>query len=173
MALVSQVGLSSCQWNPKLQVSCEADKLSKGPGTLRSWPMLLSVEVTSSKWQKSGYLTLDTKRKHTMTQGDTEWQGDSHIYTCSVCGWICDIFFFLFIKSLSKCHAKQSTTHADTYTPAGRKLMRLAQAAPVPPSGLVTFLIASTIDLTKTAGGRKEFFVLWFEEIWSSKRKPL
>lgn len=67
------------------------------------------------------------------------------------------IFFFLFITSLSKYHAKQSTTHVDTYTPAGRKLMRLDQAAPVPASGLVTFLLASTMDLTKTAGGRKEF----------------
>lgn len=73
------------------------------------------------------------------------------------------IFFFLFIKSLSKCHAKQNRTHVDTYTPDGRKLVRLDQAALVPPSGLVTFLIASAMDLTKTAGGRKEFFVLQFE----------
>lgn len=87
-----------------------------------------------------------------MTQSDRMTPTFTHV----VCVVEYVIFFFLFIKSLSKYHAKQSTTHVDTYTADGRKLMRLDQVAPVPPSGLVTFLIASAMDLTKTAGGRKK-----------------
>lgn len=163
------VGLSFCHWSHKLQVSCEADKLSKGLGTLRSWPVLLSAEVTNSKWQKSGYLTLDMKRKHTMTLGDTEWQDGSHIYTCSVCGWIWDIFLSFY--KVFKQMARPMLTLIPLMEESSWDWIRH------PRCHLVDWLLFSLLQQwtwqKQLEEGRKELFVLWFEEIQSLKRKPL